>query len=107
MIAARFGASYRVESEYTVATIEGSRAGRYRIDTAFPDQRLGIELDGFRFHARFPSAFKRHLARQNRLVGAGWRLLRYTRGELADIETILQQIQRVLQSQGSGEENQR
>ena len=45
-----------------------------RVDLAYPDHRLAIELDGFRWHAgRRP--FRSDRLRRNRIEAAGWRLL--------------------------------
>jgi hypothetical protein len=45
-----------------------------RVDLAYPDWRLAMELDGFRWHAgRGP--FRSDRLRRNRIEGAGWRLL--------------------------------
>jgi len=78
----------RVETEYAVETVPGKRRGRYRLDVALPEYRIGLELDGFAFHARFQSAFLRHTLRQNAIVLEGWLLLRYTRGMLKHPERI-------------------
>ena len=48
-----------------------------RVDFAYPDARLFIELDGLESHGSGP-ALQRDLARQNALVDAGWQPLRYT-----------------------------
>ncbi len=57
-----------------------------RVDLAYPDQRLAIELDGFRWHAgRGP--FRSDRRRRNRIEAAGWRLLQTAPediGELVD-----------------------
>lgn len=45
-----------------------------RVDLAYPEHRLAIELDGFRWHAgRRP--FRSDRLRRNRIEAAGWRLL--------------------------------
>jgi very-short-patch-repair endonuclease len=51
--------------------------GRYFIDIAFPGIRLAVEIDG-RLHEDDPSVFENDRYRQNQLVGAGWRVLRFT-----------------------------
>jgi hypothetical protein len=53
--------------------------GRFvaRVDFAYPDLRLAIEVDGFETHAS-PEALQRDLDRQNALVGLGWTVLRFT-----------------------------
>ncbi len=48
-----------------------------RLDLAYPELRLGIELDGWEFH-RTRSAFDDDRARANLLVADGWSLVRFT-----------------------------
>jgi very-short-patch-repair endonuclease len=50
---------------------------RYRIDLAYPDVELAIEVDGWDVH-RTRTAFDHDRARANDLVAAGWTLLRFT-----------------------------
>lgn len=48
----------------------------YRLDFAYPDQQVGIEIDGLRTHlgrTRWENDMKRH----NRIEAQGWRLLRF------------------------------
>ncbi|MGH9273007.1 MAG: DUF559 domain-containing protein [Acidimicrobiales bacterium] len=54
-------------------------AGRFiaRIDGAYPERRLAVEVDGFAHHSS-PDAFQRDRERQNRLVALGWTVLRFT-----------------------------
>jgi very-short-patch-repair endonuclease len=54
-------------------------AGRFigRVDGAYVDRRLAIEVDGFEHHSS-PEAFQRDRTRQNRLVALGWTVLRFT-----------------------------
>ncbi|MDF1597287.1 MAG: DUF559 domain-containing protein, partial [Acidimicrobiia bacterium] len=52
-----------------------------RADFAYPERRLVIELDGYRYHSD-PDAFVRDRSRQNRLLMAGYRVLRYTAQDL-------------------------
>ncbi|MGH9226092.1 MAG: type IV toxin-antitoxin system AbiEi family antitoxin domain-containing protein [Acidimicrobiales bacterium] len=55
-----------------------------RVDLAYPDHRLAIELDSFRWHAgRRPFASDR--SRGNRIVAAGWHLLRAAPGDLSPL----------------------
>jgi len=55
-----------------------------RVDLAYPDDRIAIELDSFRWHAgRRPFASDR--ARGNRIVAAGWHLLRAAPGDLTPL----------------------
>ena len=52
-----------------------------RVDFAYPEAKLFIELDGLETHGSGP-ALQRDLARQNALVDAGWQPLRYTWADL-------------------------
>ena len=49
----------------------------FRIDLCYPEQLLAIESDGFAHHGH-REAFERDRFRQNLLVLAGWRVLRFT-----------------------------
>jgi very-short-patch-repair endonuclease len=48
-----------------------------RLDFAYPELRLGIEVDGYDVHGT-PRAMTADHERQNRLVMAGWTVLRFT-----------------------------
>ncbi len=50
---------------------------RYRIDLAYPDGKIAIEIDGWEYH-RSRSAFDDDRNRANDLVVAGWHVLRFT-----------------------------
>jgi hypothetical protein len=50
---------------------------RYRIDLAYPDQRIAIELDGWAAHGT-RLAFDHDRVRGNELELSGWVLLRFT-----------------------------
>jgi very-short-patch-repair endonuclease len=55
------------------------RVGRlnYRADLGYPQARLLLEADGRDYHSEW-QAVAGDLARQNALVGDGWRVLRFT-----------------------------
>jgi hypothetical protein len=61
--------------EYEVWTAVGEFVAR--VDFAYPELRLAIEVDGFTAHASL-DAFRRDRTRQNALVEAGWTVLRFT-----------------------------
>lgn len=63
----------RIYSQFNVA-INGRR---YRIDIALPDQKIAIEVDGYKFHSGRES-FDADKKRQNDLVSDGWTVLRFT-----------------------------
>ncbi|MGX7681459.1 endonuclease domain-containing protein [Jatrophihabitans sp. DSM 45814] len=55
-----------------------------RVDVAFPDLMLAIEVDGKLYHDESSDRFEDDRARQNELINAGWRVLRFTRRQLND-----------------------
>ncbi|MFI9174886.1 DUF559 domain-containing protein [Streptomyces lincolnensis] len=55
--------------------------GRYRIDFALPDRKIGIELDGYAWHSS-PEVFTRDRARQRELELHGWRIVRFSGSEV-------------------------
>lgn len=61
------------------------QAGRFVacIDVAVPAAMLAIEVDGFAYHSAV-DRFERDRQRQNRLVGLGWTVLRFTWYDLAE-----------------------
>lgn len=64
----------------------------YRIDVAFPAARLAVEVDGQAFHTDARS-FQGDRARQNDLIAAGWRVLRFTWRDLTTRpESVLRDI---------------
>lgn len=69
---------------------------RFRLDFAYPRARLGIEVDGWAGHSTF-DAFQGDRARQNTLVIADWRILRYTWTDISrDREHVVTEIARAL-----------
>jgi len=54
-------------------------AAHARVDLAYPAQRIAIELDSFRWHGG-RRGFDSDRSRGNRIVAAGWQLLRATPG---------------------------
>jgi very-short-patch-repair endonuclease len=68
-----------------------------RIDVAFPQARLAIEVDGRAFHSS-PQRFQHDRTRQNRLVAGGWRVLRFTWEDLTQRpEQVLHRIAELLE----------
>ncbi|MDQ1439232.1 MAG: hypothetical protein QOK43_2861 [Acidimicrobiaceae bacterium] len=51
--------------------------GSYRIDLAYPDLYVGLEVDGFEFHGGPRQAARDH-ARRRRLAALGWTILVFT-----------------------------
>jgi very-short-patch-repair endonuclease len=68
-----------------------------RIDVAFPDARIAVEVDGRAFHSS-PQRFQSDRTRQNRLVAAGWRVLRFTWEDLTQRpDQVLRRIAELLE----------
>ncbi|MET1004977.1 MAG: DUF559 domain-containing protein [Propionibacteriaceae bacterium] len=69
----------------------------YYLDFAFPEARLAVEIDGRSFHSS-PEAFERDRWRQNDIVLAGWRVLRFTPAMLEQQpHVVIAVIRRALQ----------
>ena len=47
-----------------------------RADIAYPDARLAIEVDGYRYHTG-RAAWQYDVSRSNALIARGWRVLRF------------------------------
>lgn len=68
-----------------------------RVDFAYPEHRLLIELDGYRYHTD-PGAFVRDRNRQNRISLAGYRVLRYTAEDLRSPNRVVGELSQALRS---------
>ena len=64
-----------------------------RPDLAYPDDRIAIELDSWRWHGGH-RRFASDRARGNRIVAAGWQLLRATPGDLQPTITAVRTLLR-------------
>ncbi|MDA8375717.1 MAG: DUF559 domain-containing protein [Planctomycetia bacterium] len=70
---------------------------KFRIDFAFPVEKLAIEFDGYRYHGFSKKGFKQGLERQNILVAHGWRVLRYTLTDVRDrLDAVIREIDTAL-----------
>jgi very-short-patch-repair endonuclease len=73
---------------------------RARVDFAYPHLRLAIEVDGFAFHASERSMSSDH-DRQNRLLAAGWVVVRFTWGDVVRHPSLVtRRLSEVLASLG-------
>lgn len=65
-------------------------------DFGWEDQRVVVEIDGVAYHSD-PTAFRRDRARQNDLVTADWRVLRFTASDALNFpDRVADQVARVL-----------
>lgn len=55
---------------------------KFRLDVAFPAQKLCIEVDGWEWHGKYKADFQRDRERQNLLTLNGWRILRFTASDI-------------------------
>lgn len=67
------------------------RVGRFLVDIAFVEARLVIEIDGWAWH-HDPERFQADRSRQNTLILAGWRVLRFTWVDLQEPDAVIAQI---------------
>jgi very-short-patch-repair endonuclease len=68
----------RCEWEYAQA-IPGRK---FRIDIAFPDHRVAVELDGWQYHGKHQKDFQSSVDRHNLLVVHRWVVLHFTAGDI-------------------------
>ena len=64
---------------------------RYRLDLAFPKQKVGIEINGGIWHGKAhssPLMILRDMEKANLLIQLGWRVLRYTPAQVKQGEAI-------------------
>jgi very-short-patch-repair endonuclease len=54
-----------------------------RVDFAYPEARLAIEADGYRFHGTHRQ-WKKDLKRRTILAGLGWRVLHFSWEDVHD-----------------------
>jgi very-short-patch-repair endonuclease len=64
-----------------------------RVDFAYPEMKLAIELDGAAYHSSW-EARTRDRHRENQLVALGWRVLRFTWDDVCkDPEAVMRCVQ--------------
>lgn len=70
---------------------------RYSVDVALPAERIAIEIDGWQHHGRYLADFRRDREKDRALTLEGWRVLRFTAGEVrADVGACVDVVERVL-----------
>ncbi|MGH9154786.1 MAG: DUF559 domain-containing protein [Acidimicrobiales bacterium] len=77
VLESRFGRLVRGAGLAQPLTEHEVLGGAYRLDFAWPEARVAVELDGYAHHSSV-DAFRHDRQRQNDLVLAGWTLLRFT-----------------------------
>ncbi|MCK0440908.1 endonuclease domain-containing protein [Gordonia alkaliphila] len=87
-----------VRAERLTGWVLQHRFGRWRIDVAWPVERVAVEIDGWAFH-RGVKEFDRDRAKRNALAAAGWIVLSFTWHQLTyELESCTRQLIEVLAS---------
>ncbi len=74
------------------------RVGDVRLDFAYPEKRLGIEVNGVAFHSGAADV-QRNCAKGNVLVARGWRVLQFTWTDVTSRpERVLREIAEIAQA---------
>jgi very-short-patch-repair endonuclease len=68
------------------------------VDFAFPDARLAIEAEGYRWHSG-RRRFANDLARRNALTAVGWRVVHVTWRDLSDPGAVVRTVKAALRRQ--------
>lgn len=71
--------------------------GAYRVDFAFPDKKIAIEVDGYYYH-HTPEQLSQDAQKLRALQKMGWRLLRFTEQDITQrLSQCLEDIQGLLE----------
>ncbi len=68
----------------------------FELDWAYPEHRVGLELDGYGVHLRSVGIFDRDRDRRNELTIAGWQILNFTSNHLRRPGRVVDQVRRAL-----------
>jgi very-short-patch-repair endonuclease len=72
--------------------------GRYRLDFAWPEVKVAVEVDGGEFHADH-TTWQRGMARDRWLLGNGWAIPHYTWEFVRDHpETVADEVRHLIAS---------
>lgn len=85
--------------QHPIRDLRGRRIAR--VDFAYPERRLAIEADGFRFHGGLAD-WRRDVERGNRLQEAGWTVLRVTWQDLEHPRELIRRLRRFLGASAAG-----
>jgi very-short-patch-repair endonuclease len=67
--------------------------GGYKVDVAFPGEKVAIETDGWAFHSS-QEDFQKDRERQNKIALLGWKVLRFTWLDLTEYpQRVLAEIE--------------
>lgn len=75
---------------------------KFRLDIAFPDIKLCVEVDGWQYHGKHKAGFHKDREKQMLLTENGWLMLRFsTKAIFNDVESCLASIQRTINISGN------
>jgi very-short-patch-repair endonuclease len=66
-----------------------------RVDIAYPNARVAVEVDGYRWHSG-REAWSRDLRRRNRLTALGWHVIHVTGEDLKRPQEIIDQVRALM-----------
>lgn len=74
---------------------------RFSIDIALPLLHIAIEVDGWQYHGKYKRDFIRDREKDRALLLAGWRVVRFTAGEIRhDCDRVLRIVESVARLSG-------
>lgn len=88
-----------IKKEFVPVLIVDGKLRKFRLDMAFPEHKLAIEVDGWQYHGKYKDSFKRDRIKQNLLTKHGWRVLRFFYQEImceVERENIIKTIESTL-----------
>ncbi|MEZ5213696.1 MAG: DUF559 domain-containing protein [Microbacterium sp.] len=72
----------------------------FQVDLAYPELKIAIEYEG-EHHLTDPAQWAEDIARMDRLVEAGWRVIRVTKSEVfRDPARLIERIRRAVGARG-------
>jgi len=94
-----------VRTRYASARREhpaGVPGRRFRLDIAIVARRIAVEVDGWAWHGMHKGDFTRDRERQNLLTLHGWRVLRFTAGQIRqDLGAVMTTIGQACAAKGA------
>ena len=76
------------EPRYEYQVLDAAGAFIARVDLAYPERKVAIELDSVRWHLN-RSSFEADPRRKNKLILAGWTVLTFTWSDYVDTPNAL------------------
>lgn len=75
---------------------------KFRLDIAFPEIKLCVEVDGWEFHGKHKAGSHKDREKQTLLTENGWLILRFSSKSIfSDVESCLASIQKTINISGN------